>query len=460
MNAAGTRLDVDLGLIRKYDRPGPRYTSYPTAPHFTGEFGPADFLASLESGNDSNRPLSLYFHLPFCAKLCYFCGCTMTVTRNRDRISEYLDYLIRDTQFFARHTGNRPVTQVHWGGGTPTYLTPEETRRLGEAIQNFYNIATGAEMGVEVDPRQVSREHYQALLDTGFNRISMGVQDFHEPTQKAVNRIQPEAMTRTFVQMARDMGFESVNLDFIYGLPFQTRETFARTIDKLIDIRPDRIALFNYAHVPWMKKHQNVLKEETLPEAEEKLAIFKYAIETLTSAGYVFIGMDHFALPEDSMSRALHNKTLYRNFQGYSTHAECDLIAHGMSGISQTADTYAQNTKEYPAYFAAVAAGRPATERGYKLNSDDLLRRDVITRLMCDFELDYDFFNNKYGIDFKELFSDALADLEPMAFDGLVRLRPEGLEVTNTGRLLIRNLAMPFDRYLRASNNTRFSRTI
>ncbi len=315
-------------------------------------------------------------------------------------------------------------------------------------------------MGVEVDPRQVSRGHYQALLETGFNRISMGVQDFHELTQKAVNRIQPEAMTRTFVQMARDMGFESVNLDFIYGLPFQTRETFARTIDKLIDIRPDRIALFNYAHVPWMKKHQNVLKEETLPEAEEKLAIFKYAIETLTSAGYVFIGMDHFALPEDSMSRALHNKTLYRNFQGYSTHAECDLIAHGMSGISQTADTYAQNTKEYPAYFAAVAAGRPATERGYKLNSDDLLRRDVITRLMCDFELDYDFFNNKYGIDFKELFSDALADLEPMAFDGLVRLRPEGLEVTNTGRLLIRNLAMPFDRYLRASNNTRFSRTI
>lgn len=451
---------VDIELIKKYSQPGPRYTSYPTAPQFTDRFGAGDFVDSLQHTRQLNRPLSLYFHIPFCAKLCYFCGCTMLITRNRPRMREYVDYLIREIEMFATLTGGRPVTQIHWGGGTPTYLEPSEILRLAEATNRHYNIAPGAEVSVEVDPRETTRAHFEALRAGGFNRVSMGVQDFHQATQKAVNRVQPEAMTRGLVALGREMGFESVNLDFIYGLPFQTRATFAPTLEKLIDIQPDRIALFNYAHVPWMKKHQNVIKEETLPTADERLRILKMAIEQLTAGGYVFIGMDHFALPDDSLSRALRTKTLYRNFQGYSTHADCDLIAHGMSGISQTDDVYAQNTKELPDYYRALESGLPATERGYRLDADDQLRRHVIMHLMCDFSLDFASVERAFDIQFESYFDDALARLDTFVLDGLITIKERKIAVTDMGRLLIRNIAMPFDRYLQEKPSQKFSRTI
>ncbi|MFQ5627736.1 MAG: oxygen-independent coproporphyrinogen III oxidase [bacterium] len=451
---------VDLDLVKKYAQPGPRYTSYPTAPKFHTGFGPADLQASLQKNRASKRPLSLYFHIPFCAKLCYFCGCTMMVTRNRERMRAYVDYLVREVALFGEATGGRPVKQIHWGGGTPTHLPPDEIRRLAEATSRYYNIASDAEISVEIDPRETTNAHIQALQAGGFNRVSMGVQDFYRQTQQAVNRIQPEKMTRALVDLVREMGFESVNLDFIYGLPFQTEETFARTIEKLIDIRPGRIALFNYAHVPWMKKHQRVLEEETLPKPEEKLNILKLAIERLTESGYVFIGMDHFALPDDSLVRAMRSKTLYRNFQGYSTHANCDLIAHGMSGISQTDDVYAQNSKAIPDYYRAIDANHPATERGYRLSEDDQLRREVIMRLMCDFSLDFEKIDEQFDIRFESYFEEALAQLDAFILDGLIILKDREITVTEMGRLLIRNIAMPFDRYLQQKSEMKFSKTI
>jgi len=453
-------LSVDLDLIRKYSQPGPRYTSYPTAPHFSDSFGPDDLVRSLERGRDSGRPLSLYFHIPFCAKLCYFCGCTMIISRNLQTMREYVDHVIDEMRMLRRLAGPRPVKQVHWGGGTPTHLEPAEVGRLASATLDNFDVADDAEVSIEVDPRDTTEEHLDVLRAAGFNRLSMGVQDFHEPTQEAVNRIQPEALTRQLVTMARAKGYRSINLDFIYGLPHQTRSTFDETLDKLVDIRPDRIALFNYAHVPWMKKHQALISVDSLPSPEERLEILKLAIERLTGAGYVFIGMDHFALPEDSLSRALRSKTLYRNFQGYSTHADCDVIAHGMSGISQTEDAYAQNTKSIPDYYRGVAAGHPATERGYRLTGEDRLRRDVIMSLMCDFRLDFGAVERRYGIEFEEHFADALDQLEALEQDGLLTMGDGAIEITDAGRLLVRNIAMPFDAYLQVDAARRFSRTI
>ncbi|WP_457654331.1 oxygen-independent coproporphyrinogen III oxidase [Rhodocaloribacter sp.] len=453
-------LTVDLDLIRKYDRPGPRYTSYPTAPHFTEAVGPEDFVASLSKDANRERPLSLYFHLPFCAKLCYFCGCTMVVSHNRGRIRRYVDYLIEEIELLAGLTEGRTVRQIHWGGGTPTHLTPDEIRLLAEATRTHYTIAEDAEISVEIDPREVTEAHFRALREGGFNRISMGVQDFHEPTQQAVNRIQPEALTRRLIALARELGFESLNLDFIYGLPHQTPATFADTVEKLIDIRPDRIALFSYAHVPWMKKHQRVIDASTLPGPQDKLNILKLAIERLTAAGYVFIGMDHFALPEDGLVEALRTRTLYRNFQGYSTYADCDLLGHGMSAISQTDDCYAQNTKDFRTYYDRLDRDRLPTGRGCVLDEDDQLRRTVIMRLMCDFALDFAAIEEAFDLSFESYFSDALAQLTPFIDDGLVRLEDRKLTVTDMGRLLIRNIAMPFDRYLQTNPSARFSKTI
>ncbi len=455
-----SEMQVDLNLLRKYDRPGPRYTSYPTAPHFNTEIGPQDFIRHLTNPEDGERGLSLYFHIPFCDTLCYFCGCTMVVTHNRARIAEYLQYLIHEIRILAGKVKNRSVRQIHWGGGSPTYLMPDEIKILAEAIQQNYNVAADAEISVEVDPRGISDEHFVALRQSGFNRLSMGVQDFYEPTQKAVNRLQPEKLTRHYIDLARDLGFASINLDFIYGLPYQTPQTFEHTLKKLIDIRPDRIALFNYAHVPWLKKHQRLIDEKTLPGAEQKLQIFKLAIEQLTRAGYVFIGMDHFALPEDELAIALRQKTLYRNFQGYSTHADCDIVAHGISGISQTPYLYAQNTKRFADYYQAISSTHPATERGYQLDQDDVLRREVIMKLMCDFSLDFQAIEDQFQIYFNDYFQQELGQLDQFIFDGLLELDDRHIKVLPPGRLIIRNIAMTFDKYLKKSENVRFSRTI
>lgn len=456
---------VDIDMLRRYDRAGPRYTSYPTAPQFSGEFDQHDFDAEVQRTNEGEHPndLSLYFHLPFCDTLCYFCGCTMIITRNRERIDEYVDYMIREIELIrSKIKPGRKVAQLHWGGGTPTYLDPQQTRRLFAAIREHFDFHPDAEIGVEIDPRGLTDEHLDALRDVGFNRASMGVQDFELKVQEAINRLQSEELTRWAFEGLRQRGFDSINLDLIYGLPFQTVDSFNETLDRIIDISPDRLAVFNYAHVPWMKKHQQVIKPEMLPKADEKLRILKSTIEKLTSVGYVYIGMDHFAKADDSLTEAMQAKTLYRNFQGYSTKSGCDLFGLGMSSISQLDDVYAQNRKEIPSYYSSIESKELATFRGYRLTADDHIRRHVIMRLMCDFQIDKPKIERLFNIDFDDYFADALAELEEFAADGLLHVKNGVISVTDMGRLLIRNIAMPFDKYLKQKqeNKPLYSRTV
>lgn len=456
--------NIDLELIKKYDRPGPRYTSYPTAPHFTDSFTSEKYLDEIiRTNNETNPPdLSLYYHLPFCDTLCYFCGCNMIITRNRDRIKEYIKYLKNEIDLLRTFiVPNRKVAQLHWGGGTPTHLDPDEITDLISYINKSFDFKANAEEGCEIDPRGLTKEHLEALRHGGFNRISMGVQDFNEKVQIAVNRVQPEDMTRQVVSWIRDLGYHSINLDLIYGLPFQSAETFAKTVDATIDISPDRIAVFNYAHVPWMKKHMALIKPEDLPTPEEKLQILKMTIEKLTNAGYVFIGMDHFAKPNDELAIALREKKLYRNFQGYSTHAGADLYSMGITGISQIGKSYAQNVKKEKEYFEALSNETFPIERGVYLTDDDLLRRHVITKVMCDFELDFGSVDKKFGIEFEKYFGKGLEGMVEFIADGLVEIKNRKLTVTEMGRLLIRNIAMNFDGYIeRKEDNARYSRTV
>jgi oxygen-independent coproporphyrinogen-3 oxidase len=457
-------MDIDIELIKKYDKPGPRYTSYPTAPHFNESFTHENYLDEIIKTNQGQDlpDLSLYFHLPFCDTLCYFCGCNMIVTRNRIRIKKYIDDLKREIDLITDHISHdRKATQLHWGGGTPTHLNPDEIADLSSYIHDRFAVNTDAEAGCEIDPRELTKAHLAALRDGGFNRISMGIQDFNPDVQKAVNRIQPEALTRQTVVWVRELGFHSINLDLIYGLPFQSVKTFEKTIDTVIDIDPDRIALFNFAYVPWMKKHQKAIRPEDLPVTEEKLNIFKMSTEKLTRAGYVFIGMDHFAKPDDELTLALEKKILYRNFQGYSTHAGADLYAMGITSISQFGRIYAQNIKKEKKYHAALEQGILPTARGYYLNEDDLLRRHVIIKLMCDFELDFTSIENEFDINFKTYFSRSLERLDDMIADNLLSVENKMLKITKMGRFLIRNIAMNFDGYIeRKEDHARYSRTV
>lgn len=456
--------EIDLDLVKKYDRPGPRYTSYPTAPQFNDSFKSEDFTEALIKSNqvEKTRDLSLYFHIPFCDTLCYFCGCNMIITRNRDRIAEYIKYVKNEIDLVRQLLSpDRKVIQLHWGGGTPTHLTPDEIRDLLGYIKQSFNFKLNSEEGCEIDPRELAKDHLIALREGGINRISMGVQDFNEKVQRAVNRIQPEDLTRKVVDWVRKLKFESINLDLIYGLPFQTIDDFAVTVDKMIDISPDRIALFNYAHVPWMKKHMSLIKEEDLPKPEEKLEILKMSVAKLTDAGYEFIGMDHFAKPGDDLTKALHEKKLYRNFQGYSTHAGTDLIGMGITSISQLADVYSQNVKKEKEYFEMIDNDRLPVERGYKLTDDDLLRRYVITKVMCDFELNYEDVEKKFDINFEKYFALGLNNLQENIDDGLVIMGNRKFDVTEMGRLLIRNVAINFDGYIERKEDTaRYSRTV
>ena len=456
---------VDIEMLRRYDRPGPRYTSYPTAPQFTTEFGQQEFQEEIRRTNKNYDPvdLSLYFHLPFCDTLCYFCGCTMIITHNRQRIDEYIDYLLKEIKLISsKIKSSRQVAQLHWGGGTPTYLSPEQIRRLFDGIREHFDFHRDAEIGVEIDPRGLTDAHLDALRDVGFNRASMGVQDFEPKVQETINRLQSEELTRWAFQGLRARGFDSINLDLIYGLPFQTVDSFSRTLDRIIDVSPDRLAVFNYAHVPWMKKHQRIIENTTLPKASEKLCILKATIEKLTSVGYVYIGMDHFAKADDSLTQALYEKTLYRNFQGYSTQSGCDLYGLGMSSISQLQDVYAQNIKAIPNYYRTIDKNELATHRGYRLTQDDRLRRYVIMRLMCDFELNKRRVEEKFQINFDRYFADTLPELERFAADGLIESPNGVIAVTDMGRLLIRNITMIFDKYLAQKKVSRplYSRTV
>lgn len=456
--------NIDLELIKKYDRPGPRYTSYPTAPQFNDSFTPEKYLDEVIRTNNRENPpdLSLYFHIPFCDTLCYFCGCNMIITRNRERIKEYTRYVMNEIDLLRSFiVEGRQTVQLHWGGGTPTHLNPEEITDLISYINGSFKFSPNAEEGCEIDPRGLTKAHLEALRNGGFNRISMGVQDFDEKVQKAVNRIQPEAMTREVVEWIRQLKFESINLDLIYGLPFQSAESFAKTVEAIIDISPDRIAVFNYAHVPWMKKHMALIKPDDLPLAEEKLEILKMTIEKLTSAGYIFIGMDHFAKPDDELAIALRDKKLYRNFQGYSTHAGADLYGFGITSISQIGRSYSQNVKKENEYFSLLNEGRLPVERGYYLSDDDLLRRHVITRIMCDFELDFSEVEKLYRVEFEKYFAVSIEGLKEFMNDGLVEINDRKIVVTEMGRLLIRNIAMNFDKYIeQKSDKAKYSRTV
>jgi oxygen-independent coproporphyrinogen III oxidase len=448
-------------LIAKYDRPGPRYTSYPTAPQFTTAFEESDYRALLAGRRSSG--LSLYAHLPFCRSLCSYCGCHMKVTKNAEVIRRYVEYLKREIDIVEDNlAAGEPVKQLHWGGGTPTYLEPQDIEGLMAHTRSRFSIDDQAEISIEADPRGLTPEHLSAARRSGFNRISFGVQCFDPDVQLAIGRIQPAELVWKAIRGARAEGFSGVSFDLIYGLPHQSMERLAATIDTTVEMGPDRISLFSYAHVPWMKRHQALIRQEWLPTASAKMDLFLMAIERLTAAGYVRIGMDHFAREDDPLTVAMRSESLYRNFQGYSTHAGLDVIALGVSGISQLEHGFAQNVKSIPDYYRSLDAGRLPVERGLVLSNDDRLRRDLINRLMCDMRLDIRMFESNWEIDFDTYFPAARVQLADLEADGLLTgLDRDHVVVTDHGRLFIRNIAMVFDAYLdRSVNRPLFSRTV
>ncbi|WP_250499182.1 oxygen-independent coproporphyrinogen III oxidase [Caballeronia sp. GAWG1-5s-s] len=449
-------------LLARYDAHGPRYTSYPTAVQFTESFDPAHYYEAARRGGAS-ADLSLYFHIPFCDTVCFYCGCNKVATKNRAHARPYLDRMKRELAMQAAcFDTRRPVTQLHWGGGTPTFLSHDEMAELMAATAEHFNLVPDAraEYSIEVDPREASAETIAVLRELGFNRLSLGVQDFDDRVQRAVNRIQPRAMTEDVMHAAREHGFESVSVDLIYGLPHQSVESFTRTLDSIIALAPDRVSVFGYAHMPALFKMQRQIDEAALPSAAVRLAILERVIERMSDAGYVYIGMDHFALPGDELARAFEAGTLQRNFQGYSTHADCDLIGIGASSIGKVGNVYAQNARDLADYAAAIDGGRFAIRRGVRLSADDLLRRDVIMRLMCGGVLRFADIEREHGIVFGDAFAAELARLAPMADDGLIDITPDAIRVLPAGRMLVRNVASVFDRYLGQASLRRFSRTI
>ncbi|WP_109082835.1 oxygen-independent coproporphyrinogen III oxidase [Aggregatibacter kilianii] len=449
----------DLALIQKYNQSGPRYTSYPTALEFNENYTNDDFIAATQ--RYPARPLSLYVHIPFCHKLCYFCGCNKVITRHQHKADIYLDFLEKEIKERSKLFTNRVATQVHWGGGTPTYLTEEQSARLMNMLRDHFNIAENAEVSIEMDPREIELSMLDHLRNIGFNRISMGVQDFNKDVQKAVNREQDEAFVNALLMRARELGFQSTNLDLIYGLPLQTVESFMFTLQKVIELNPDRLSIFNYAHLPSRFAGQAKIKDWQLPKPETKLDILQKTIQTLGNAGYKFIGMDHFAKPDDELAIAQQKGILHRNFQGYTTQEECDLLGLGVSAISLLGDTYAQNQKDLKTYYANVDETGIALHKGLAMTEEDCLRRDVIKQLICNFKLAYAPLEKQYHIDFKQHFAEDLALLAPLAADGLLEIGDEQMVVSAKGRLLIRNICLCFDTYSRAqAKQQQFSRII
>jgi oxygen-independent coproporphyrinogen-3 oxidase len=457
-----SKLNVNLDLVKKYNVPGPRYTSYPPATKFTDTISWEQLSAKIEENNRTPRDLSVYFHIPFCETLCWFCGCTTVITLNHDKGMTYVEALGREVaKMGPRLNKNRKAVQLHFGGGSPTFLRPDEIRRLGEIIHQHFSFSSDIEASVEVDPRRLTRDHMVALREIGFNRASMGVQDFNPKVQEAIHRIQPRELTQQAMDWMRELGYNSINLDLIYGLPFQTPQSFNETLDVVLRMKPDRLAVFSYAHVPWIKPSQKILEREVLPTPETKLEVLKLVIEKLTADGqYVYIGMDHFAKPTDELAMAQREKKLQRNFQGYSTRAGSDIYAFGMSSISQIPDAYWQNEKELPKWQEAVDAGKVPLNRAYFVTDEDKIRRETIMRVMCDLSLDYAAMCQKLGINFQQHFEKELAALTPFEADGLVKRNATGLEVTNAGRLFIRNIAMCFDNTLAPEGQRRHSKTI
>ncbi len=447
----------DLKLIQKYDQPGPRYTSYPTALSFTDQI---DKEALLEDSKRETGPLSLYFHIPFCESLCWFCGCTTVITTEHERAKTYLDYLEKEVALFLPYLqSGRETVQLHFGGGTPNFLEPDLIRRVGRLIHDNFNFEPDAELSVELDPRRLTRDHIKAFAEMGVNRASFGVQDVNPVVQKAIHRIQPTEMNTRAIQWLREEGFKSVNLDLIYGLPHQTVESFGETLDEVIGYNPDRFAVFSYAHVPSIKPAQKILERAILPSAETKLEILTMLTEKLTSNGYIYVGMDHFAKESDELTQAQRNKTLQRNFQGYSTKADSEICGFGLSSVSQTSNVYRQNYKTSDLYTQSLADGILPVQRGYILTEEDRIRREIIMRLMCHLTLDFEEVSEELNIDFPSRFSHEIASLREMEKDELVEVTAENITITERGRLFIRNVAMCFDAYLQ-KRETRYSRTI
>jgi len=454
---------IDFKKFEKYSRPGPRYTSYPTAPEFNTTFTQEDLISKFKS-QSSDRPLSLYIHIPFCRSACYFCGCNVIFTSKEDKKVRYIEYLKKELKILAQHLDtNRLVTQMHFGGGTPTFLSPEQLKELLDSIRaTFPNFSNDAEVSCEVDPRYFKQGHMDVLKEAGCNRLSFGVQDLDPQVQKTIHRIQPFQTTQNVVQIARKAGIKSINIDLIYGLPYQTKETFATTIRDIIKLNPDRVAVFNYAHVPWMMKTQRKFDETTLAPPSTKLEILKETIEFFGSVGYKMVGMDHFAKPEDELFKAIKKGELHRNFQGYTTKGGADLIGIGVTSIGDGVDYYAQNFKTLPEYEKAIDNGNLPVFKGYNLSDDDILRQFVIMELMANFALDIKFVEKKFNITFKEYFDDALKALEEFVEAQLLTITDDKISVNQTGAMLIRNIAIPFDAYLNniPEDKRRFSKTI
>ncbi|PHS56511.1 MAG: oxygen-independent coproporphyrinogen III oxidase [Sulfurimonas sp.] len=454
---------LDFAKFTKYSKPGPRYTSYPTALEFSDAYGYDEYIQKLEA-QDSSRPLSLYFHLPFCRNACYFCGCNVVFTSKEDKLIRYIDYLKRELDILSKHLDcKREVLQMHFGGGTPTFFTAPQFKEIIDEIKVYFpNFRDDAEVSCEIDPRHINEDQMRVMSEAGFNRVSFGIQDFNEKVQIAVHRVQPYKLTKDAMDLARKYNMLSVNTDLIYGLPFQTLETFKETLSLALTLSPERFAVFNYAHVPWLKKTMRKIDETTLPLPDEKLQIMQYTIDFLTSNGYKMIGMDHFAKPEDELFKAIQKGELHRNFQGYTTKGGADLIGVGLTSIGEGIDSYNQNFKDMGEYEAAIDAGKLPFERGVVLSEDDLIRQYVIMELMSNFKLDINRFNEKFNVEFKTYFADAIEALKPFADDDLLSMDDTKIECSETGTLLIRNIAMPFDAYMKnhTENAKTFSKTI
>lgn len=443
--------EVSHALLEKYRTSAPRYTSYPTAVDWSGDFDAARYPGLLERAAGRSDPLSVYVHIPFCAERCLFCGCNVVITRNHDRVESYLDALEAEFETVRRSgVGARPVRQYHWGGGTPTHLDLDQMARVQEAFLRTFHLGEDAEVAIEVDPRVTTPAQVERLSEYGFNRISVGIQDFDPAVQKDIKRVQSEADTREVIEAARANGMQSVNVDLIYGLPRQTLAGFERTIETALDIRPERVALFHYAHVPWLKKHQTAMTLGAMPSSDDKLAIFLRALRLFEDAGYVYIGLDHFALPDDELAVALARKQLHRNFMGYTTRPADEMISLGVSAIGEVDGCFAQNDPNEAEYKRRVADHGFATLRGHELSADDRLRRDVILGLMCNGVLEKASVERRHGIVFDEVFATELESLRPMQDDGLVALESDALRLTPLGQIFMRNVALPFDLYFKA----------
>ncbi|SEJ27112.1 oxygen-independent coproporphyrinogen-3 oxidase [Pseudomonas linyingensis] len=453
----------DTDLIRRYDLAGPRYTSYPTAVQFHDGIGAFDLLHALRDSAQAKRALSLYVHLPFCAHICYYCACNKVITKDRGRSAPYLQRLLREMELVSRHLDpDQVVEQLHFGGGTPTFLSHDELRQLMAGLRQHFNLLDddSGDYSIEIDPREADWATMGLLRDIGFNRVSLGVQDFDPAVQRAVNRLQTLEETRAILEAARTLQFRSVNIDLIYGLPLQTPDSFAKTVDEVIALQPDRLSVFNYAHLPERFPPQRRINAEDLPSPGTKLEMLQRTIEQLTRAGYRYIGMDHFALPDDELAIAQEEGTLQRNFQGYTTHGHCDLIGLGVSSISQIGDLYCQNSSDIGDYQNTLDNGQLTTRRGLHCNNDDRIRRAVIQQLICHFRLDFAAIEEQFNIDFRGYFNDIWPTLESAASDGLIRLDEQSIDITAAGRLLVRSVCMLFDSYLPLQSTQRFSRVI